>query len=262
MNEPLVRGTGTMSYKGAIRRLCEKLTGTTIKVFRDLPRGIDPFDDLANYLPKLRVRTVFDVGANIGQSADIFQSRFPASTIYCFEPVEDTFRQLQSSFRANDRVFCFRLAVSSSKGAGKMVLSETPEMKYLAKPLFTGEAALIADLEDVETETVDGFCGDRGIDSIDFLKIDTEGHDLEVLKGTERLLAEQCVDVVEVEAGMNIENKRHVGFADIDRFLQERDYFLFGIYEQVNEWPNHRPHLRRTNPIYISRRVIEANTAN
>jgi FkbM family methyltransferase len=251
-----------MSYKGAIRRLCERLTGTKIKVFRDQPRGIDPFDDLANDLPKLRVRTVFDVGANLGQSTAGFLRRFPASTIYCFEPVEDTFRQLQSAFCANDRVSCFRLAMSSSKGAGKMVLDETPDMRYLAKPSSAGEAAPATGLEDVETETVDGFCGDRGIDHIDFLKIDTEGHDLEVLKGTGRLLAEQCVDVVEAEAGMNIENERHIGFADLDRFMQERDYFLFGIYEQVKEWPIRRPHLRRTNPIYISRRVIEANPTN
>ena len=251
-----------MSYKGAIRRLVEKLTGTKIKVYRVQPRGIDPFEDLVNDLPKLRVQTVFDVGANTGQSAESFLRRFPDSTIYCFEPAEDTFRQLQSAFHTDDRVSCFRLAMSSTKGTGKMVLDERPDMRYLAKPSSPGEAAPATGLEDVGTETVDGFCADRGIDRIDFLKIDTEGHDLEVLKGTVRLLASQCVDVVEVEAGMNIENKRHIGFADLDRFLQGRDYFLFGIYEQVSEWPTHGPQLRRTNPIYISRRVLEANPTN
>jgi hypothetical protein len=143
-----------------------------------------------------------------------------------------------------------------------MVLGERPTMQHLLTPSIAGEAASSTGLEDVERETVDEFCSDRGIDHIDFLKIDTEGHDLEVLRGSERLLSEQRVDVVEVEAGMNIGNKRHVSFADLDQYLQERNYFVFGIYEQVNEWPIHRPQLRRTNPIYISRRVIEANPTN
>jgi hypothetical protein len=64
---------------------------------------------------------------------------------------------------------------------------------------------------------------------------------------------------VEVEAGMNASNKRHVPFETLKDYLELRSYLLFGIYEQVHEWPTKEPHLRRTNSVFISRRMIETN---
>lgn len=116
-----------------------------------------------------------------------------------------------------------------------------------------------ARLEEVTLETLDEFCREHQVERINYLKIDTEGSDFEVLKGAVRMLAEQRIDVVEVEAGMNSRNKRHVPFQVFTRFFEERNYFLFGVYEQVNEWPTRQPHLRRTNPVFISEKVIQTN---
>ena len=73
------------------------------------------------------------------------------------------------------------------------------------------------------------------------------------------MLTEQRIDLVQVEAGMNNSNKRHVPFETLKDYLQSHGYFLFGVYEQVSEWPTKEPHLRRTNLAFISRRLIEAN---
>ena len=64
------------------------------------------------------------------------------------------------------------------------------------------------------------------------------------------------MDFVEVEAGMNAGNKRHVSFEALKDYLESRSYLLFGIYGQVHEWPTKKPHLRRTNPVFVSRRMI------
>src|SRR3990170_1501252 len=113
--------------------------------------------------------------------------------------------------------------------------------------------------ESVDIVTLDEFCHTKRIDQINYLKIDTEGGDLEVLKGAVNMLTEQRIDLVEVEAGMNPSNNRHVPFEALKEFLESHRYFLFGIYEQVNEWPTREPHLRRTNPLFISHRMIEMN---
>jgi hypothetical protein len=73
------------------------------------------------------------------------------------------------------------------------------------------------------------------------------------------MLNEQRIDLVEVEAGMNAGNKRHVPFEALKGYLESKSYLLFGIYHQVREWPTNEPHLRRTNPVFISRRMIETN---
>jgi hypothetical protein len=104
---------------------------------------------------------------------------------------------------------------------------------------------------------IDAFSKKNKIERIDFLKIDTEGGDLDVLKGAENMLKSQKIDFVQVEAGMNPDNNHHVPFECLKSFLEKYNYYLFGIYDQVNEWPSEEPHLRRTNSVFVSRKIIK-----
>jgi FkbM family methyltransferase len=247
-----------MGVKQKLKLLFEKLT--RIHVYRDLPRGIDLFDDLRLWLPNLCVETVFDVGANVGQSARKYLTEFPGSPIYCFEPVGENFQKLEENLRGQQNVQSFKLALSSAKGTGEMELGGDSRMFFLSRDVPATQSQSSTRVEEVPLETLDGFCRSRNIDWISFLKIDTEGNDLEVLKGAEGLLSQQKIDVVEVEAGMNGKNERHVPFGDFTVFLEARQYYLFGIYEQTHEWPTSEPHLRRSNAVFISERTIHGNT--
>ena len=51
----------------------------------------------------------------------------------------------------------------------------------------------------VQTQTLDNFCSNINIDNIDVLKIDTEGNELNVLKGAEKLLSEGKIKLIYVE---------------------------------------------------------------
>jgi FkbM family methyltransferase len=247
-----------MNLKSSVKKLVEQMTGT--QILRSIPHGIDPARDIAKSLLKYRAEVVFDVGANIGQSSKDYLNKFPNAHIYCFEPVSDTFRQLQNNLEGNERVDCFQLAFGSAKGSGEMVLQGESDMFFLldsSKESLTNSSVLT---ESVNIVTVDEFCQKKGIDCISYLKIDTEGGDLEVLKGAVQMLAEQRIDCVQVEAGMNPNNSRHAPIEFLKEFLESYKYFLFGIYEQTSEdWFNGRPHLRRTNLLFISYNVIEAN---
>ena len=61
----------------------ESMTG--IRLFQSLPHGIDPCYDLARR--GIDLRTILDVGANVGQSALTMLETFPKAEIHCFEPV-------------------------------------------------------------------------------------------------------------------------------------------------------------------------------
>lgn len=239
-----------------IKKFVERLTNTHI--YRDLPRGVDFVHDIQKALPKYTIHTIFDVGANIGQSAKLFLRRIPGSQIYCFEPVANTYRLLKHQFQNEERIKCFQLAFGSLKGTGEMVLQGSSDMFYL---LEQSKEKSFDNLqkESVMIDTLDDFCFTHNIESINYLKIDTEGGDLDVLKGAMRMLTEQKVDIVQVEAGMNPSNDRHVSFEALKAFLELHGYYLFGVYEQVNEWPTRSPNLRRTNPVFISQQLIEKN---
>jgi FkbM family methyltransferase len=246
-----------VSYlKNKLRRLVARVTAK--HVYHSLPRGVELAYDIENSLPTFAADIVFDVGANVGQSAQSFLEWFPRSRIYCFEPVSATFRQLQNNLKDNDRAFCYCLALGSSASTGQMLLQGSPDMFSLSSRLDRVPNGNVP-TEHVQVATLDDFCLTHSIDRINFLKIDTEGGDLDVLRGAEHMLNDQKIDLVQVEAGMNVNNKWHVPFELLKDYLESRSHFLFAIYEQVSEWPTSEPHLRRTNPVFISRRMIETN---
>lgn len=246
-----------MSLKGMIKSIVGKMTDT--HMYRYVPRGINFARDLATDLPTYSVDTIFDVGANVGQSAKVYLAEFPNSHIHCFEPASHTFQQIRDDLRGNERVDCYRLALGSSKGTGEIVLQGPSYMFFLLGQSTESPKNNTIPMESVDIITLDEFCHTRGINQIDFLKIDTEGGDLDVLKGAATMLREQKIDLVQVEAGMNPGNSRHVSFESLKAFCESYKYFLYGIYEQVGEWPSREPHLRRTNPIFMSQRMIELN---
>ncbi len=245
-----------MSLLGKLRRAAEKLTGTHI--YRDIPPGLDYAWDIRQALPHFRAGIIFDVGANVGQSATELSDKFPGSQIYSFEPSSNTFQQLQQNVQQYPTVQCFQLALGSSKKTAQMAIEDSSDRSFLLDE-SSDEANSSKASEEVQVDTLDSFCNEQKVDHINFLKIDTEGGDLDVLNGATSLLKEQRVDIVEVEAGMNPKNELHVPFESLKSFLESHGYYLFGIYEQVNEWPTKSPNLRRTNPIFLSQPTIERN---
>lgn len=209
------------------------------------PRGFDLYHDLANIIPDARV--VFDVGANVGQSAQRYLKEFPRATIYSFEPVPATFHQLVANvLRGNGSRKRARF-IPEMCGLG--AVASTARMKTDDGP---SDMFMIADdgNEEIRVSTVD-LWGDV-VKHVDFMKIDTEGHDLEVLKGAENMLREKRITAIQVEAGMHPGNDRHVPLEVFKSHFEARGYRLFGFYDQVEEFFTHEPHLRRSNPVFVA----------
>ena len=207
---------------------------------------------LPGFVPTL----VFDVGANVGQSAVRFRAAYPDVDLHCFEPVHETYRVLSASLANDPRAHCHEIALGSQSGAARVHHGGSSDRARIdVTGVHDAKAATVS------VDTLTGFCAARGISGISYLKVDTEGHDLEVLRGGESLLADGSVDVVEVEAGMSPDNRLHVPYADLVHYLEGFGYRLFGLYEQVPEWPTGRPQLRRTNPVFISPELQRADAS-
>jgi FkbM family methyltransferase len=222
-----------------------RLTGTHI--FTRLPRGIDLGADLKAWLPGFSPGIVLDVGANLGQSAELFLRWFPAAQVVCFEPVAASFLSLERRLGHHPRVRLVRMALGAAPGPGMIPLTGPPGMRSLAPGGADGTTH-----ETVEVDTLDRFCRREGITRIGLLKIDTEGHDLAVLDGAADLLAGRRVDLVQVEAGMHPGNSRHVPWEQLVQRLGTHGYRLFGLYNQKEEWPTGEPHLRRADLVFMA----------
>jgi FkbM family methyltransferase len=231
--------------KSRLKGLVENVTNSRI-YHNFLPTGVDISYDFNKSLKNLKVNTIFDVGANIGQSAEKFIEDYPNSRIYCFEPVTSTFEILNTKFKNTQQITCHKFALGAiPKTTSIIIEGSTNDCSYISDIIPDDTNA-----ETIEVKTLDIFCEETGIKKIDFLKIDTEGNDLEVLKGAERMLSGHSIGAIQVEASMNSENKLHVPFEVFKSFFESKGYYLFKIYDQVQE--NNSPIQRRSNPVFIS----------
>jgi len=220
---------------------------------------MDVATDIARTFPAYHITTVFDVGANVGDTALEYLSCFPDSEIYCFEPVRKTFRELQRNVGARKGVHCVQVALGAQRTVGRMALAGKSARFRLLSQGAAFQHREDFTIEDVDVLPIDEFCADHNVSRINYLKVDTEGADLDVLKGAAALLDTQRVDFVEVEAGMNAGNGLHVPFEVLKSYLESRNYLLFGIYAQMHEWPTKQAHLRRINSTFVSRRMVDGH---
>jgi FkbM family methyltransferase len=216
--------------------------------------GVSLYSDIRSRLPGEEILVAFDVGANFGQSVFEIEEGWPSATIYTFEPVPETFKVLVEKISSVKNAHPINTAFGSKNGVVRFDCSSgAPDMFHIAKD--QDDESNVS----VPLTTLDDFCAANNIQSINFLKIDTEGHDLEVLKGARGLLSRRAIDIVQAECAANRDNDLHVPFNNLHVFLEDCGYRLFGIYEQFHEWPTAKPHLRRFNAAYISSDVIARN---
>jgi FkbM family methyltransferase len=176
---------------------------------------------------------IFDVGANVGQSLVEFAKSFPAARIHSFEPIEETFRQLQRRANSYPNAKAHRLALSSGRREVVMRAIGASLGNRIMAPKQAGDRVQL-----VTTTTGHEVAADLGVDQIDVLKIDTEGHDLEVVKGFEDMIRDKRIEFIQVECGFAPENDRHIRFETFTDHFFPLGYRLFGIYGQRRRFGN------------------------
>jgi FkbM family methyltransferase len=198
---------------------------------------------------------LWDVGANVGQTVRELRRAFPDATIWAFEPGEEAFGAC-SVVAARHRAEAMQLALADEPGSSTL-LHVGPTTNFRLSGL--AEDAIAAGSELVEVTTVDLLMQREDVRSIHYLKIDTEGGDLLVLKGAQAALASHRVDFIQVEVGMHDENTDHVTLQGVTSFLAKFEYRLFGIYDQMWEFKLDKPWLRRVNAVFVSPKMVRGH---
>ena len=205
-----------------INRLIQSVTGLT--VFRGVPRGVSVAHDLKTM--SVPVETVFDIGANVGQTALECAISWPTAEIFSFEPVSSTFAQLRENTRRRRNVKCHQLAFGNEPGTARIHIHPGSERNSL-KTIGTESRPC----ETVKVETVDRFCEQNAISRISLLKTDTEGFELEVLCGSAQMLS-GAVSAVLVEVCCGASTNRYVGLSEIAGVLNPHGFQLSALYDQ------------------------------
>lgn len=196
---------------------------------------------------------LFDVGAHVGTWTREALRLSPDKQLHLFEPSPRNFHILnQQNFPAN--VHLNPIALGAVKGISPFFLHPiSSQQDSLYESRTVGQEAIA-----VHKETLADYCAEKCIDHILFLKIDTEGNDLEVLRGAHSFLAQEKIDIIQFEYGpKNIESR--IFFQDIFEFLKPYNYSLFKIkpfsISQINSYHETLDHFLLSNYILVSKQT-------
>lgn len=182
------------------------------------------------YLEYLRDgMTVFDVGANVGELTLLFSRFVVNGNVHAFEASGATYKRLETvcGTAGTRNVRLNHLALSDEKGIIRLHVYDDAYSAFnsqAARPLANyGLDLEPVNIEETPATTVDDYCADENIETIDLLKIDVEGAELQVLRGARRMLETKRVRCLTFEFGQttfDMGNRPE----EIEVFLNEMNY--------------------------------------
>ena len=213
----------------AIRRLVKRAGFDIVRT----PRtgfGVDPFADMQRFVGPKKRPVIFDIGANVGQSADRFHGAFPSSCIHCFEPSPATFIELKKHCDELPGVSVWNCGVGSCDTTLSFHENEHSVMSSFLK-LNDPAWGRVVGATDVKVIALDSFARTQDIEFIHVLKSDTQGYEFEVFKGARQLMRENRIGLIYFEFIFSEMYADLPSFQDVFGFLSANNFVLVTFYE-------------------------------
>jgi FkbM family methyltransferase len=223
---------------------------------------------LLSFFPDQRNLTVLDIGANKGQWTrallDVFGDR--VARVHMFDPSPENYRELSNREdnlaglgpEESERITVHPSAMGRTPGMATLYTNDDgsplgslyphEENGYLSRPMT--QIRLDTTIE-VPVDTVDEFISRSEIASVDIMKMDTEGHEMEVLRGAARSIHVGKIKLILFEFGLHQIESRDF-FKDFWQFLTRRLYKMYFVDNdgKIQPIPHYQYRWERFDSIY------------
>lgn len=225
--------------KQLIRAFLNKC-GVDVRLVKNMHAQLrDAFAEQQRLSGKSKVKVVFDVGAYDGGTAIRYREYFPETEVYSFEPFPASFAKLETNASKHSFIHPVNAAVADTVGEAVLHVNSMDATNSLL-PAETTNSYLddltreVAEVN-VRTTTIDAFCAENRIDTIDILKIDVQGNGLAVLQGAGNMLRNHKIRLIYIEIEF-IQIYRHQPLMfELTAHLNSLNYRLFGLYNLVHQ---------------------------
>ncbi len=175
--------------------------------------------------------TIFDVGANVGIMALQFARLVPEGKVYAFEPTHYAFNRLKKNLSLNP-------SITNVVPVQTFVSAQTTKTHHLkaysswkvdqtnAKNTHPVHGGTAMPAENVQAVSLDDFCKHENIARVDFIKIDTDGYEMEVLAGAAGCIRTSRPQII-FEIGLYVMEEHGISFSDYWNFFTGMNYELF-----------------------------------
>ena len=185
-----------------------------------------------------QIRGVLHIGAFIGEELELYQ-KMHISNIIFFEPMQYTYQMLKD--KVQNFATTYNFALGNYNGKGNMYASKfdhtvnyiTGASSSLLKPkkhLDIHPAVIFPEMEEVEVRRLDDVIAEEQIDvtNYNFMNIDVQGYELEVLKGSAHTL--DSIDYIVSEVNNDEVYEQCALINEIDEFLSTYSF----VREETN----------------------------
>ncbi len=204
--------------------------------------------------------TIIDIGANVGLMTLQFSKLVPNGKVYSFEPTFYALERLKKNLSLNQELsknvevinsFVSEkssnnpeiIAFSSWKVDGKRGENDHPV--HLGTPKGT---------DGVKSISLDDFTEQKKLEKIDFIKIDTDGHEYEVFKGAKKAISKYRPKII-FEIGLYVMEEKNISFEYYFNYFKDLNYTLYDTqsnYEiTMSNYTKHIPKNGSTDLIAI-----------
>ena len=201
--------------------------------------GAPEFDDFHHSMQVLqrlgyKFDLALDIGANIGAVSQVLSAKY--KRVLAFEPNPEVFKLLEINalYCKCKNVEPLKYAVSSKKR--NLILSDwnmhhsgqaSLEKKHVDAQ-SSENAGFVAKTHKVKSVSIDELIDEKGLHEISLLKIDVEGHEIDVLKGAKKLISKYSPPIIfedwETRNSKNSELRTELIKLGYSTFIARRDY--------------------------------------
>lgn len=180
-----------------------------------------------------QAEVIFDVGANVGLYSLTAAAANPQAAIHAFEPTPEVVARLQENISLNGFANIIVNGVAVGQQAGEIVLhysggreGDNEGMNYVSAQTTRSSDRV------VPIVSLDAYCQQGGINRIDLLKMDIEGHEYHALCGAERLLSHGAIRCILLELNSWAVERSGQTLADVVDLLSGHDYRFYALRQK------------------------------
>lgn len=188
-----------------------------------------------NWLSKLNISTIINIGANEGQFVLKLRKYLPNAMIYAFEPLPEPLEKLKDTFKSDSYFKVYPFAIGLNNAPQTMYLNQYSPSSSLLKMKdkhvdhfeFTEKVTQIT----IEERTLDSFYDEFNFKDKTLITLDVQGYELNAIKGGLKTLQKADIIIAEVSFSQLYENQPL--FDDINSILKELGFSYAGNFEQL-----------------------------
>lgn len=182
-------------------------------------------------------RLIFDIGANVGDISLRYAELFPGAKIYAFEPFGESYNILQQRVNENHKIKTIQKAIGETVSSMQFYVNNNADTNSLlqSKKMGLSSDSQVANKTSINVDviTLDSFCEQHQINTIDILKMDIQGAELSALKGAANMMAQKKIRLIYTETYFRQQYINQPLFQDIALWLQQYDYFVQDLYNPI-----------------------------